>query len=381
LKSLGKQFMTHKLDISESLAQNYDRIDSRTFADIEEYIIKPSEPDYSTLANETFGFKSKQAVTIVKNCVEASPVDFIKLKLIKMLSANRKKKPALNKDHLFNACNNSSNLTSETNFVVTRNITHKSLDVLRSRYNDSRIAKIMFTPDIDFLDDTTVMLDVIKRHGKDLSFLPKKPKSLKDIHDKVQSFMSKVGQTDFNLEQREDILMQDGKKIEGTDLTVRVPKTHFDLIDLGEALRFCIGNGSYSQEVRAGESSIIGIFDKKGPVYGIQFSRYRVLEAQGFGNLPENKPGSKILIKIREMFTEAPKMPSDFLPINDSSWIHGYKYDNKDLFLLLGNNMVYQYFNVEESVYEELLNHEVKGRFVNQVIKRDYSCEKVGQLN
>lgn len=123
--------MTHKLDISESLAQNYDRIDSRTFADIEEYIIKPSEPDYSTLANETFGFKSKQAVTIVKNCVEASPVDFIKLKLIKMLSADRKNKPALNKDHLFNACNNSSNLTSETNFVVTRNITHKSLDVLK----------------------------------------------------------------------------------------------------------------------------------------------------------------------------------------------------------------------------------------------------------
>ena len=193
--------------------------------------------------------------------------------------------------------------------------------------------------------------------------------------------MSKVGQTDFCLNQREDILLYDGKKLDGTDYVIRVPKTHYDLIDLGEDLSFCIGNGTYSHGVRDGEYSIVGIFDKKGAVYGIQFSRYRILEAQGFGNLWENKPDANVLLKLRNTLTEAPKMPDDFLPITDSSWIHGYRYDNKDLYLLLGDNIVYQYFGVEEEVYEELLNHEVKGRFVNQVIKRNYSCERIGQLN
>lgn len=115
----------------------------------------------------------------------------------------------------------------------------------------------------------TPYFEAIKRHGKDLGFLPKKPKSLKDLHDSAQRFMSKLGQTDFSLNQREDVLLYDNKKISGTDYIIRVPKTHYDLIDLGEALRFCIGNGSYSNDVRDGKCSIVGIFDKKGPVYPI----------------------------------------------------------------------------------------------------------------
>ena len=381
MNSLGKQFMTYKSNIKASISEHYERIDAQTLSAIETHVLTPLEPNYAALTDWVFGFKSKQAVNITIGCIEATPVDFIKLKLIKTLSADRKANPPLNKDHMFNACQNSVNLTEKTQLIRTSRLTHKSIDLLRGRYSDSRIAKIIFSPALEFLTDTVNMLEAIKRHGKDLGFLPKKPKSLKDLHDSAQRFMSKLGQTDFSLNQREDVLLYDNKKISGTDYIIRVPKTHYDLIDLGEALSFCIGNGSYSNDVRDGNCSIVGIFDKKGPVYGIQFSRYRILEAQGFGNLPRNKPDPNVLMKIRDIFTDVPKMPSDFLPITDSSWIHGYKYDNEDLYLLLGDNIVYQYFGVEEHVYEELLNHEVKGRFVNQVIKRDYSCERIGQLD
>lgn len=381
MNSLGKQFMTYKSNIKAIISEHYERIDSQTLDAIETYVLTPPEPNYADLANWVFGFKSKQAVNITIRCMEATPVDFMKLKLIKILSADRRANSPLNKDHIFNACQNSVNLTEKTQLIRASRLTHKSVDLLRDRYSDSRIAKIMFAPELELLTDTTTMIEAIKRHGKDLDFLPKKPKTLKDLHDSAQRFISKLGQTNFNLNQREDVLLCDGKNISGTDYTIRVPKTHYDLIDLGEALRFCIGNGAYSHEVRNGKCSIVGIFDKKGPVYGIQFSRYRILEAQGFGNLSTNRPDPNVLMKIRDIFTEAPKMPSDFLPITDSSWIHGYKYDNEDLYLLLGNNIVYQYFDVDEHVYEELLNHEAKGRFVNQVIKRDYSCEKVGQLD
>ncbi len=373
--------MIDKKAIQESINRHYERIDSKTLDAIESHIISPSEPNFLGLTEWAFGFSSKQALNIIKQCTQVGDVDVVKLKLIKMLSAKRTSQPAINRDHLFNACTRSPNLTEKTERLRTQQLTYKVLDLLRCRYSDSRIAKILFTPDIECLIDTADMLEVIKRHGKDLDFLPKKPKSLQDIHNKAQRFMSKVGQTDFCLNQREDILLYDGKKLDGTDYVIRVPKTHYDLIDLGEDLSFCIGNGTYSHGVRDGEYSIVGIFDKKGAVYGIQFSRYRILEAQGFGNLWENKPDANVLLKLRNTLTEAPKMPDDFLPITDSSWIHGYRYDNKDLYLLLGDNIVYQYFGVEEEVYEELLNHEVKGRFVNQVIKRNYSCERIGQLN
>lgn len=373
--------MTYKTAIQSAINEHYERVDSKTIDAFETHLINPIEPNFTKLTEWAFGFVSKQALNIIKQCTQPGSLDVIKLKLIKMLSAKRKSQPEMNRDHLFNACVSSPNLTKETNRLRAQQITYKALDLLRGRYNDARIAKILFTSDIEYLIDTVDMLDIIKRHGKDLDFLPKKPKSLKDVHDKAQRFMAKVGQTDFNLNQREDILLYDGKPLEGTDYVIRVPKTHYDLIDSGEALRFCIGNGTYSHGVRDGEYSIVGIFDKNGPVYGIQFSRYRILEAQGFGNLWENKPDANVLLKLRNTFTEAPKMPADFLPITDSSWIHGYRYDNKDLYLLLGDNIVYQYFGVEEEVYEELLNHEVKGRFVNQVIKRNYSCERIGQLN
>jgi hypothetical protein len=190
--------------------------------------------------------------------------------------------------------------------------------------------------------------------------------------------MPKVGQGNYSLNQREDILQLDGATVLD-DLIIRVPKTHFDLVDLGESLNFCIGNGHYSQLVAEGSTSIVAVFDKTGAKYGVQFSRYDIKEAHGFNNSSQHQPSKLLIEALSELLTSQPKMPDEFLPITDSKWVKGYKYNGTDLYLLL-NNIIYIYFDVPECVYEELLVSHKKGVFVNTVVKGTFSYERLGSI-
>ena len=100
MNGLGKHFMIDKKAIQESINRHYERIDSKTLDAIESHIISPSEPNFLGLTEWAFGFSSKQALNIIKQCTQVGDVDVVKLKLIKMLSAKRTSQPAINRDHL-----------------------------------------------------------------------------------------------------------------------------------------------------------------------------------------------------------------------------------------------------------------------------------------
>jgi hypothetical protein len=250
---------------------------------------------------------------------------------------------------------------------------------LLKHYTDKKVVQLIFNTSIEFFSDTMRMVARIIEAHPNIGFMPKKPKSIEVIHQACVRTLPKIHQGDFELNQREDVMLFDKTRLDET-LSIRVPKTHFDLVDLGEALGFCIGDTAYSRGVKDRRYSIVAVFEGSKPLYGIQFSRYRILEAQGFGNEPHNKPTRTVLNLLQDKILETPTLPTDFLPITDSGWVNGYRYDNKDLYLLL-QETVYVYFNVPQHVYEELLDSEVKGRFLNTQIKPQYECEKMGMLS
>ena len=254
----------------------------------------------------------------------------------------------------------------------------KDITLLRRYYNDDRIFKLLTEAPLVSLRDTMDMMFNIYERRSDIKYLPKKPKSLTMVHDAAVRTLPKVSQENFPLNQREDVVLLDKKELtEG--LVIRVPETHYDMIDLGEALSFCIGNGSYSRKVANSESSVIGLFENGKPRYGIEFSRYTILEAQGFGNLPQNRPPREVLLALLDLVVKKPELPADFLPITDSGWVHGYRYDNANLYLLL-KDRVYMYHNVPTEVYEDLLLSNRKGGYVNRIIKPNYNCDFMGHV-
>lgn len=181
------------------------------------------------------------------------------------------------------------------------------------------------------------------------------------------------------LNQREDVLHLDKSVIE-TDknkFTIRVPKTHLDLVRLGQELNFCIGNGFYTDSVISGNCSIIALFNDRKPVYVIQFNRYDIMQAYGYDN--KTRPPTDILRALEQKVTSQPVLPTDFLPIKDSNWVKGYKYDGSILFLLL-RDRIYAYADVPRAMYEELLASDRKGTFVNQNIKK-YPCKNMGYVD
>lgn len=257
----------------------------------------------------------------------------------------------------------------------------KSTDVglFLQHVDASRLLKLLWCSDLGCLRDTVNMMRTIQENMPALSYFPAKPKNILQLHTCCVRMMPKIGQKDFELQQREDILILDRRAI-NDELFIRVPKTHFDLIDLGEELSFCVGNGDYSRLVQQKRCSIVAICDKNGPKLGIQFNRYRLLQAQGFANQEETAPSPDLLKQIMDVLIAEPSLVKDFLPITDSHWVHGYRYTDDDLYLLL-NNWIYLYRDVPQDVYECLLDSDTKGRYVNRYIKPVYACERIGHID
>ena len=105
--------------------------------------------------------------------------------------------------------------------------------------------KISFIEDDNFRNQFT---------GKNLrKEFPKKPKCvIKDIHDRLTSILEKVGQAPRALG-RKDVAHLDGIKIPDEKLKIWVPESSVDLIEVGQALNFCIGNGVYADKTIEGK--------------------------------------------------------------------------------------------------------------------------------
>lgn len=252
------------------------------------------------------------------------------------------------------------------------------VNVLLKHINGKRLIELLWESSLTLLEDALFMMMNVDNKFPSLDYIPKKLSSVNELHHITMQMLPKLSYQNFDLKQRGDILMLDGKSLPG-NLTIHVPKTHFDLVQLGASLKFCIGNGRYSTMVAEQRCSIIAVHGPKGPMYGIQFSRYRIMEAQGFGNHADAAPSKGLLRSLSGLLLSMPTSPTDFLPILDSGWVHGYRYDNKDLYLLL-KDTVYVYRDVPADIYEELLDSERKGEFVNRYIKRTFNCERIGRL-
>jgi hypothetical protein len=253
--------------------------------------------------------------------------------------------------------------------------TQVSFKRLLSCYNERRLVELLFSQHIVFLEDTDCMLRGLLEKGATFEFMPKKPKKLQQVHDALSRQAKKYSGGNYDLDQREDVIKLDKADLLD-DMTIRVPRTHYDLVDLGDALNFCIGNGYYSRQVRDRKNSIVAVYDAKGAKYGVQFTRYTIKSAYGFGN--EDLPKT-VLAALHNLLTCAPEVPDDFLPI-ERSFIVGYKYDNKDLYLMIGREepKIYRYYDVSQDVYEELLSSKSKGGFLNNVLKKEkYAFDRI----
>jgi hypothetical protein len=348
------------------IEENYGYIDINII-DLVSSEFSKNEINYKFLANSLFGFSSKLAIKNTTNIFETKSFDYILAKLVFILSNKLK----LNKDIIFNDLKNRK-ISLDKHKEISKSITQASIKTLLKYYPEKRVINLLLNNDLSMFKDTIYMFNQIEQLRDDFSFLPKKPKNIKIIHDALSRMTRKLETPDFNLEQRDDVLALD-KKILKDGLTIRVPKCHYDLVDLGEALNFCIGNGYYSNQVKDKKCSIVGVFDNKGAKYGIQFTRYSIQQAYGFGNtkLPAN-----ILAELQNELTSKPEVPTDFISIADSTFIHGYKYNDKDLYLMLKEH-IYIYYDVPKDVYEELINSEKKGKYLNQIIKGTYHYDKL----
>lgn len=240
-----------------------------------------------------------------------------------------------------------------------------------SFYSANRIIKLLNTS-IDFITDVIYPLKVILSNSE---FKPmKKPRSIYQLHENVTELSEKIEIGNLALNQREDVLKLEGEVI-CEDLTVSVPTCHFDLVSLGEKLSFCIGNGHYTDEVINDKCSIVSILNKKKkPVYGVQFTRYAISSAYGFGNEPIP---NDIKIELERLLLAKPSLPDDFIAFSHS-FMAGYKYNNKDLYILFSaNDAVYIYEDVPHDTYDEFMHAESKGSYFAKHIRNKYRSAKI----
>lgn len=70
---------------------------------------------------------------------------------------------------------------------------------------------------------------------------------------------------------------------------------------------------------------------------------------------------------------------ADWVQTPESSHVEAIKYEpeERSVYVKFNDGSVYQYMNVPESVWEELLASGSKGRFINIVLRRGYEYVKV----
>lgn len=265
----------------------------------------------------------------------------------------------------------------ETDVDAEQYPTKKLMTLLGKKYNEARLLKIFFNHRMDDqeIEDLDVMLkkSIAKSsEAETLSLLPDKPKHFIEIHDALDIALSNFSATNTSLKQREDIIKMDGEKILN-NLMIKVPRSHYDLVKLGNQLNFCIGNGSYTERVNQGKISIISIFKDGKPIYGIEFNRYSIKQARGFGNSVLSK---ELLSALEQVLIKDPVLPEDFIKIEHHPFIYGYKYNNTDLFMMLKGGGIYIYHNMSRNIYDGLVASEAKGKYFHQNIKPNKNFSK-----
>lgn len=322
---------------------------------------------------QVFGFHSAQAQKLTDSHILKSDntIDISLTHRIYIFS----KLNNLNRDLLFQEINNYS---LEVDVNDEQYPSTDLISFLKKHYSDSRLLKLFFHHPLlaDEVNDLQQMLKKMKSKFSTLdifNMLPDKPKSFMEIHDQCYRVIQNLTVENVALKQREDILKLEGHKILD-NFTIKVPTNHYDLVKLGNTLNFCIGNGAYTEKINQGKTSIVALYKDNCPVYGIEFSRYNIKQARGYGNTPLS---GEILKALEDALIKTPEVPSDFIKIEHHPFIHGYKYNNNELFMLLKGNTIYAYQGVSHDIYDGLVASEHKGKFFHEHIRSNFEYTKI----
>ena len=136
-----------------------------------------------------------------------------------------------------------------------------------SYYGDKRLLNLLQSEfsEREFIIDAARTLDIIQKtldgqnerivSEEDVKeHLPRKPKTFKEIHDNLVILTRKIDKDDYKLAQK-SVIFLDGCKI--NDYTIVIPKTSHDLIEVGNALNICVGNGWYAERARDGSMELV----------------------------------------------------------------------------------------------------------------------------
>ncbi|KZX57680.1 hypothetical protein A3709_18830 [Halioglobus sp. HI00S01] len=259
----------------------------------------------------------------------------------------------------------------ETNAAARFSAT--TAESLRQHYTDRRLLRMFFALDFRYWEDLSYQLRQIEELVAEVkSALPKKPKSFNQLHESLSVCLAHIERDDFDLNQREDVVGLDGLRLT-EELTVRVPKSHYDMVAIGAHARFCLGDGEYSEGVAKGLYSVVSICRAQRAVYGVQFHRHAIIEARGVGNsvVPD-----EVICLLREHILRPPEATEDFIVV-DNSFIRGYRWFDDSLYVLFGNGNCYAYAGVSMDVYEEFVTAASRGSFFSTQIKPDYDAHLV----
>lgn len=189
-----------------------------------------------------------------------------------------------------------------------------------------------------------------------------------------------TGVANYSLKQREDFIKMQDMTIEvnGETLKIDVPRFRLDLVEYSKKFSNCIGRvESYAQNCVDQKNSVIGLFSPTGkPRYCIYTEKYSFKEAKGVDNEVIPK---EVFLELQKLLTLKPSLPTDFIGMEDH-FIQGYKYnpEKRSLFLLfiLNPDVIYEYLDVSNDIYEEFNKAESKGAYLNKVLKK-HEYEKI----
>lgn len=135
------------------------------------------------------------------------------------------------------------------------------------------------------MKDTILMLSrIIKEAPEYLNNFHIKTKSITDLHDQCSYIIRKLNHPLFSLNQKNNILQLEGAGLK--EFTIKIPKTSHDLLDLGDALSICVGNGYYAQSAKRGMISIIALYKENKPHGCIEIRGNKIVQAKGHRNQP-----------------------------------------------------------------------------------------------
>lgn len=173
-------------------------------------------------------------------------------------------------------------------------------------YNGNRIVDLIYDylenkKDYEYdnlycMDIKSMLEELLSSDVNIKKIIGKKPKSFNEIHDRASTYLTKLKTPKFYLKQ--DFLYELDNTMAG-EFIIKIPKTNYDLIDIGLSLNNCVGNGSYAKNIFSHKLFVITLSKDNKVVWCISLNnRFDIREISGINN---KKAGEAVFNLINEI--------------------------------------------------------------------------------